>query len=123
MAEVRFRIEDIEDGDIFYVDGEKYVADGASYVDEDDSIGWVVYDTDGNGWYEEDIDCAVPDSDEVPEEAKVKLYDDLSIINKATGMKIHNDNDAARALDKLLKRLAAVMEQNVGQLPSLPSES
>lgn len=125
MAEVRFKIEDIKDGDVFYYCGMKCIAAGDAHELNDCYDGsWIVTDMNGDDFFDEDIDCAVPDSDEVPFQVKVKLYDDnLLLIAKATGMRIHNADSAEEALGKLLKRLAAVMEQNGGQLPPLPSKS
>ena len=50
------RIQDIKAGDQFQVNGNIYTAANNSHqnFDEPDNP-WIVYDTDGNGWFEEDI--------------------------------------------------------------------
>ena len=46
----------IKDGDTFVIQGKEYVADGDSHYSGDASYdGYIVFDADGNSWFEEDF--------------------------------------------------------------------
>lgn len=53
---IRSRIQDIRDGDAFFIGTGLHYADGAAHqnLDEPDNP-WVVFDVGGDGWFEEDI--------------------------------------------------------------------
>ena len=59
---VRTRISEIEEGDTFFVNGYKHIADNSAHqnFDEPDEP-WIVYDEDDNSWFEEDIDTVIPE--------------------------------------------------------------
>ena len=56
-TEIRTRIQDIKKGDVFIAAGELYAAgeDAHKNLDEPDEP-WIVYDTAGGSWFEEDIE-------------------------------------------------------------------
>ena len=61
MATIKSRIQDIKEGDQFYAFGTLRTAseDAHQDLDEPDKL-WLVYDEEGEGYFEEDIDSEAP---------------------------------------------------------------
>lgn len=57
MARIKTKIQDIKKGDKFKVGGVIYTAgeDAHQNFDEHDEP-WIIYDTNNNSWFEEDIE-------------------------------------------------------------------
>ena len=65
----------LEDGDTFTVNGVTHIADGDSHYSGDATYdGYIVYDTDGNSWFEEDF---LDDDAEIDQRWNFMLWDIL----------------------------------------------